>query len=502
MNRRQFLKSCALAAGASALTGCIDAQPQSAAAQNIRPNIIYILADDMGYGDIQAYNPKSTIPTPGLNRLAEEGMRFTDAHSGSAVCTPTRYGVLTGRYCWRTRLKSGVLGGSSPHLIDPDRLTVAKIMKQAGYHTACIGKWHLGMDLPTQKGTKNKIDYSKPIQNGPLVNGFDTFYGVTASLDMPPYVFVANDRFTQPATERFPGAGFPAYSRPGDIAPGFDHSKALDQLTDKAVGYIEERAASQQPFFLYFPLTAPHKPCLPEERYRGRSGIGPYGDFVIQVDDVVGRIDRTLEKLNIKDDTLVFYTSDNGSYMFRQKDKDDHVKKPSVQGYHPSVHQPNAQWRGTKADIWEAGHRVPFLVRWPGQIKAGTTCAETICLTDLTATCADLTQQTLPETAAEDSFSLLGLLEEKPSHPSRPPVIHHSINGTFSLRDGKWKMVFGNGSGGRERPAGRSFKKPYTLFDLENDPAETTNVIEQHPEIAQRLTEKLEAIRQSGRSRK
>jgi len=501
--RRAFLRAAGALATTWTLGSRLGTATNEATSDAARPNVVFILADDMGYGDIQALNPQSRIPTPHLNKLAGEGVVFTDAHSGSAVCTPTRYGVVTGRYCWRTRLKRGVLNGDSEHLIDPERLTVADVMKRSGYHTACIGKWHLGMDLPvTEANGQRRIDHTKPIANGPNALGFDYFFGVTASLDMPPYVFVENDRFPGPVTAQYQKTAFPNYSRAGLMADGFSHEKALDQLTQKAVDYIEARRKERQPFFLYFPLTAPHKPCLPAMRFQGKTDLGDYGDFVTQVDWVVGQVDEALKANGLADNTLLIYTSDNGSYMFRwAEDKPDHVAQPSVQGFHPQKHQANYIWRGTKADIWEAGHHVPYLVRWPGVTRPGTRCDETICLTDLMATLAEITGFQLPSEAGEDSFSIVPLLQgRKPSIP-RAPVIHHSINGMFSLREGKWKMVFGNGSGGRQRPRGKPFEKPYFLFDLEQDPSETTNVIAAHPEIAQRLTERLEIIRNSGRSR-
>jgi len=284
--------------------------------------------------------------------------------------------------------------------------------------------------------------------------------------------------------------------------PDFSHERALDQLTQKAVGYIEARSREKDPFFLYFALTAPHKPCLPAERFRGKTDLGDYGDFVTQVDWVVGQIDAALKASGLAENTLLIYTSDNGSYMHRwRQGEPDHVEKPSVQGFHPQKHQANYIWRGTKADIWEAGHHVPYLVRWPGVVRPGTRCAETICLTDLTATCAEVAGIALPTEAAEDSFSIVSLLKGKDWPVPRAPVIHHSASGMFALRQGKWKMVFGNGSGGRESPRGKPFEKPYFLFDMEEDPSETTNVIDEYPQVAQRLTESLERIRTTGRSR-
>jgi arylsulfatase A-like enzyme len=359
------------------------------------------------------------------------------------------------------------------------------------------------MDLPaTNEDGQRHIDHTQRIANGPNALGFDYFFGVTASLDMPPYVFVENDRFPTPVTAQYQKTDFPNYSRAGLMAADFSHERALDQLTQKAVDYIDARSKDQQPFFLYFPLTAPHKPCLPAQRFRGKTSLGDYGDFVTQVDWVVGQVDKALKANGLTDNTLLIYTSDNGSYMYRwDEDQPDHITEPSVQGFHPEKHQANYIWRGTKADIWEAGHHVPYLVRWPGVARPGSRCDETICLTDLMATLAEITGFQLPRDAGEDSFSLVPLLQGRQPPTPRAPVIHHSGSGMFSLREGKWKMVFGNGSGGRQRPRGKPFETPYVLFDLEQDPSETTNVIEAHPEIAQRLTERLEIIRNSGRSR-
>ena len=459
------------------------------------------MADDMGYGDIQAFNSKSPIPTPHLNRLAEEGMRFTDAHSGSAVCTPTRYGIVTGRYCWRSRLKKGVLfPPNDKPLIDQSRLTVAGMLQRQGYYTACIGKWHLGIEWG--RDDQGNVDFNQSIQYGPTDVGFDEFFGIAASLDMVPYAFYKNHEPTGEVTQTQPGLKFPKFIRKGPKAHNFDPGKVLDQLTEQAIAYIERRSATGKPFFLYLPLTAPHKPVWPAERFKNKTDIGPYGDFVAQVDDSVGRVLKALKKTQTADNTLVIYTSDNGSYMYRlPPDKQDHTQDAGVQGYHPSNHQANAHWRGTKADIWEAGHRIPFIARWPGKVKAGTRCDQTICLTDFMATCAEITNSPLPENAAEDSFSLVPPLLGKARAVPRAPVIHHSSSGMFSLRDGKWKMVFGNGSGGREKPAGKPFEKPYFLFDLQSDPSETTNLIDKYPNIAKRLEDHLESIMNNNRSR-
>lgn len=472
-------------------------------AQAKQPNILLILADDMGYGDVQALNPKSKIPTPNLNRLAREGMSFTDAHSPSAVCTPTRYGVVTGRYCWRSRLKRGVLNGYSEHLIDPQRETVARFLSRHGYHSAVVGKWHLGMDYARSGEGKNNFDFSKPIRNGANTVGFDYSYIIPASLDFPPYFYIRNQRAVMLPTMTQGKQGFPAYLREGEIAPNFIMEGALDHLAEQAVGYLRRRSRLAQPFFLYFPLTAPHKPVLPHRRFRGKTKLGPYGDFVAQVDDTVGRMLRALDEFKLSDNTLVFYTSDNGSFMYRHDDgRPGHVSDETIQGYKPEHHTANGPLRGTKADVWEAGHRVPFFVRWPGKVRAGSTSKATITHTDFFATCAEIIGKPLPDDAAEDSFSLLPPMLGKAWPTPRAPVINHSASGMFAIRDGKWKLVLGNGSGGRERPRGKPFEKPYQLFDLDAEIGERTNVAGQHPELVERLTRQFERIHKGPGSRK
>ncbi len=485
------------------LVGCQLSDQPDASQQSLKslPNIVFILADDMGYGDIGIYNPGSKIPTPFLDRLAQEGMRFTDAHSGSGVCTPTRYGLVTGRYSWRTRLKRGVLWPPDDKpLIDPERLTVAGLLKRADYHTACIGKWHLGIEWGRDE--QGEVDFNLPLLFGPTDVGFDEFFGIAGSLDMIPYVFYHNRTPSQEVTEVQAGLPFPRFIREGPRGKYFDPGRALDELTEQAVTYIDTHASDDSPFFLYFPLTAPHKPVWPTERFAGRTVLGPYGDFVHQVDWTVGQVLQALDRNGVRDNTLVFFSSDNGSYMYAwPQDEPDHTDDPGIQGFHPQAHKANGQWRGTKADIWEGGHRVPFIVRWPGKVEPGTQCDLTICLTDFMATCAEVVDLPLAEDVAEDSFSLLPLMLGKGWSVPRAPVIHHSSSGMFSLREGKWKMVFGSGSGGREKPVGKPFEKPYSLFDLENDPSERENVIERNPQIAERLTKKLNSIREKGRSR-
>ncbi len=467
-----------------------------------QPNIVFILADDMGYGDIQALNTKSTIPTPNLDRLVDEGMTFTDGHSPSAVCTPTRYGLLTGRYCWRSSLTRGVLNGYGAPLIETTRDTVASALRREGYATAVIGKWHLGLGF--QK-TDGEWDWSKKLDYSPVDIGFDYSYVIPASLDFPPYVYVEGREITGKPNRVQLAQSFPAFLRKGELGSDFSIVDCLDHLTDKSSDYIVEHAKGGKPFFLYFPLTAPHKPALPHPRFVGKSGLGPYGDFVIQVDETVGKILDTIDEAGITENTLVIYTSDNGSYMYRYQDasKPDHVADHSVQGYYEGNHTANGVLRGTKADIWEAGHRVPFLARWPAKVKAGSATDRTITHTDFFATAVSIAGGQLPNAreAAQDSFDFSPLLFGKEKGWKRAPVIHHSGGAMFAIRSGEWKLILGNGSGGREAPRGKRFERPWQLFNLENDLSERTDVYRQFPEVAQRLETQALEIMSNGRSR-
>jgi arylsulfatase A-like enzyme len=457
------------------------------------PNIIFIMADDMGYGDVQVLNENSTIPTPHLNRLANEGMTFSNAHSPSAVCTPTRYGVMTGRYCWRSPLTRGVLNGYGRPLIETDRATVASFLKVQGYETGIVGKWHLGLGF--QK-TDGEWDLTKPVDYSPVDVGFDYSLVIPASLDFPPYIYVENHKITGIPNREHPGSKFPVFMRKGELGSDFSPVDCLDRLTERAAEYIHEQAKTDEPFFLYFPLTAPHKPALPHPRFHGITKLGPYGDFVVQVDWTVGQILNAVDEAGIFEDTIVMYTSDNGSYMYRQGDPNDadHVSDATIQGYYEGNHTANGALRGTKADIWEAGHRVPFFVRWPGKVKAGSETGQTITHTDLFATVADVIDAELPDPseAAQDSFSFLPLMLGKKNQFKRAPVIHHSGGAMFAIRDGDWKLILGNGSGGREKPSGKRFERPWSLFNLEKDLSETTDLVSTNPDKATQL--ELEAL--------
>ncbi len=447
-----------------------------------RPNVVIILADDLGYGDLRCYNAESKIPTPHMDRLATEGMRFTDAHTPSSVCTPTRYGLLTGRYCWRSALKKGVLYGYDPLLIEQGRPTMASFLKGQGYRTAAIGKWHLGL------GSMKKTDFSESLSPGPVTVGFDSFFGIAASLDMPPYVWIENDRVTAAPNEQIGDSksrrqGGEGMWRAGAIAPGFRHIDVLPTLSAKAVSFISEQKP-EQPFFLYLPLTSPHTPWVPAASAQGRTAVGHYGDFVAQTDDVVGAVLNALDKAGLSENTLVVMTSDNGSHWLPGD-----IKKYG--------HRANAEWRGQKADIWEGGHRVPFIVRWPGKVQAGSRSSALICLTDFFATVADVVG-TKSEKGAEDSVSFLPVLMGK-SGQARKSVVHHSIDGTFAVRDGNWKLIPALGSHGFSNPENVTPKADGPegqLYDLAADPGETRNLWSERGDVVARLSELLARVQE------
>ena len=517
VNRRDFMKGIGLGAAALALppwltprgASAADAPAASAApavsgTTGRKPNIVYILADDLGYGDLACQNLKSKIPTPHMDRLATQGVRFSDAHDPTAVCTPTRYGILTGRYCWRSPMKTGVLGGFSPPLIAPDRLTVPALLKQHGYATACIGKWHLGMTWPRKDGAgkgkgaaENSIDFAQPITDGPCTRGFDYYFGISASLDMPPYVFIENDRTVAlpTATQERLKEG---YVRQGPKDPDFKLEDVLPRFTKRATEYIAERAAGHagQPFFLYLALNAPHTPIVPAEFVKGRSQAGDYGDYVVEVDWTVGEVLKALDEHRLADDTLVIVTSDNGPEV---------IAYARAEKYR---HFSMGELRGVKRDVWEGGHRVPFLARWPGRIKPGTVCDEVICHTDLLATAAAIVGAKLPDNAGEDSYSILpALVGEKLDRPIREATVHHSATGKFAIRKGHWVLIDARSGGDNKVPewfdAERGYKpsdQPGELYDLTQDLAERRNLYAEQPDKVRELKTLLEQYKDNGRS--
>ena len=434
------------------------------------PNLVYIFADDMGYGDLSCLNENSKIKTKHLDKMAANGMRFHDAHSSSSVCTPSRYSVLTGRYNWRSRIKQGVMGGYSQHLIEDDRMTVPSLLKSKGYDTACFGKWHLGMDWPLKGGgfaegynDADEVDFSQPIQHGPTTNGFDTFFGISASLDMQPYVYIQDNCATTVPTEKTPGSGGKKMWREGWIGSDFKHEEVLPTLTQKVVDYIDDPVRKNTPFFLHFPLPAPHTPILPLPKFQGKSGTNEYGDFCLQVDDTVGQVMAALDRNGLTDNTILVFTTDNGCSPAADFDE------LAAVGHHPSYH-----FRGHKADIWEGGHRIPLLIQWPNGIKAGSTTDQTVCLTDLMATVAEIVGKALPDNAGEDSVSNLAIWNgTDDGTPLREATVHHSISGMFSIRKGKWKLEMCPGSGGwsdpRDGAAAEQGLPAIQLYDLDAD---------------------------------
>ncbi len=456
------------------------------------PNIVYILADDLGYGDVHCLNPqRGKIPTPNIDRLAADGMIFTDAHSGSAVCTPTRYGILTGRYCWRTHLHRGVLLPYDRPLIAASQLTVPAFLRQHGYDTACIGKWHLGWNWPIRG---KQPDFTRPITEGPTARGFDFYFGVDVP-NYPPYCFIENERTVGIPSTPLPARllGHNLASQPGLALPGWKLEAVLPGLTAKACEYIQTHANSGKPFFLYFPLTSPHTPLAPTDAWKGKSGLNTYADFVMETDAMIGEVLQAVQQNGIADTTLVICTSDNGCAPYI-----------GVADLERMGHYPSHVFRGYKADIWEGGHHIPFLARWPGRIKAGSTCRDTICLTDLLTTSAAILGARLPDDAGVDSVSILPDLLGTAKGGVREATVHQSIQGALAIRQGKWKLEFCPGSGGwgtPNDPQARRQKLPeMQLYDMTRDISERHNVQAEHPEIVQRLRKLLQKYIDDGRS--
>ncbi|MEI8041327.1 MAG: arylsulfatase [Verrucomicrobiota bacterium] len=486
--------------------------PGQAVAAKTPPNIVFILADDLGYGDVHCYNAQSKIPTPNLDRLAAEGIRFTDAHAPDAVCTPTRYGLLTGRYAFRSRLKSGVLPPWGEALIEEGRLTLPALLRQRGYTTACIGKWHLGWNWPTKDGQPpsskdglGNVDFAKPIPSGPTTRGFDYYFGVDLP-NYPPYCFIENDR-----TVGVPSVAAPlekgAINRPGPMLSGWNLTDVLPEITRRAVRYVEDASRTNRPFFLYFPLTAPHYPVVPTVEFKGRSQAGDYGDFVAQVDGTVGEVLSALARTGLAANTLVLFTSDNGPECVET----DPGAYARIRRY---GHWSMDGLRGVKRDTWEGGHRVPFLARWPGHIPAGAASAETICHVDMLSSCAALLGAKIPAGAGEDSCNILpALLGKKPRRPIREATVLHGGSGNFAIRQGDWMLIdsaSGDGNGGKNRPGEpewfkqeRGYAKselPGELYNLRDDLAQRQNLYGEKPEMVRRLKALLEKYKSQGRS--
>ena len=508
MNRRDFLKSIGVIGSAFVMGGCQERFVSTSKTGN-RPNIVFILADDMGIDSVSALNSKSGIETPCLNKMMTEGMTFTDAHSNSAVCTPTRYGILTGQYCWRSRIKKGVLLGYSPSLIEETTPTVAQFLQKQGYTTACIGKWHLGVDFKLKDGSYHKgqpgvdftaeligfkehekIDFSQPAKGGPKGAGFDYSFVLPASLDFQPYMYLENNLTVEAPTAATPGNDLDsepwatgAFWRKGQMAPSFSFEGVLPTFTDKATEFLAKQKDAEKPFFLYFPMNAPHTPWVPSDDFKSSSKAGQYGDFVQMVDAEVGKILQSLKDNGLEENTLVVFTSDNGAYW----------REELIEKYN---HRSNFSFRGMKGDVWEGGHHIPFFVKWPGKVKAGSSSAQTISLTDFFATVQSLFQTDASK--PEDSFSFFTILNGQETAYDRAPVIHHSGSGKFGIRQGDWKMIEGLGSGGFTEP---KFPEPKPgepngqLYNMKNDPQEKENLFLSEPEKVVELKAKLKEIR-------
>lgn len=459
-----------------------------AAKEPVRPTIVMFLADDLGTGDVAALSASCRIKTPYLDGFASEGMRLRDFHSNSAVCTPTRYGLLTGRYAWRTRLQKGVLMGGSAPLIAEGRPTLASVLRDGGYRTALVGKWHLG--LGWQEGPGGKPDFGRPFAQGPLARGFEAFFGVAASADMPPYAFVEGDRIMEPLTGRFTSDFGPA--REGPAAPGWKSEDIQDALIRRAIAELRKCSDDPRPLFLLISLTSPHTPIAPSRDWQGRSGINRYADFVMQMDHDIGRVLTALRETGRAENALVVVTSDNGcspEANFAELARHDHY--------------PSAGFRGAKSDLFEGGHRVPCLVRWPGRIARGSTSEALAGMTDWYATLAEAAGLGRPAKGGEDSVSLLPVLTGGASSV-RDTYVVHSIDGSFALRRGGYKYLAARGSGGWSEPNGktRGFgRMPSSqLYDLSEDPREEANLVSERPALAASMREQLVAVVKAGRS--
>jgi len=475
--------------------------------QPARPNLVVIYADDLGYGDVQCYNlDRGKIPTPHIDRLASQGMRFNDAHSSSGVCSPSRYTLLTGRYHWRTRLQSGIVGKWGAPLIAPDRLTVAGLLSRAGYRTACIGKWHLGWNWPIEPADRPFLFprakpgatadeehraawqrvFSRPIRGGPTSRGFDRYFGTDVP-NWPPFCFIEDDRTVGIPSEFLPARllGNNLASVQGPAVENWELEPILPALGDRAAQFIEESSAGSQPYFLYMPLTSPHTPLAVNEAWRGRSGLNTYADFVMETDAVVGRVIEAIDDSPSTERTLVLFTSDNGCAPYI-----------GVDDLERQGHYPSGPLRGYKSDVWEGGHRVPFIVRWPGVVEPGGVSNRLVHQADVMATFAEIVGQTLPDDAGEDSFSLLPLLRGE-DREVRQTAVSQSIRGLLAVRLGPWKLIFGKGSGGWT--SGKD-AHPGQLYNLEDDLPEGQNLFENRPEIVFQLDETMERLIARGRS--
>lgn len=499
MNCRPLLRATSACLGMLLWFG---ASP-SFAASSARPNIVILYADDMGYGDLAIQNPQSKIPTPHLDQLAREGTRFTDAHSSSGICTPSRYALLEGRYHWRKFHR--IVNAFEPPVLDADRPTLAAMLKARGYRTACIGKWHLGWnwDAIRKPGSAPKsidadsFDWSKPIPGGPLAHGFDYYFGDDVP-NFPPYAWIENDHVLTPPSVPVQPPGSPSEgnweARPGPSVKDWDFSAVMPRLTEKALEWIGKQKR-EEPFFLYFPFTSPHAPIVPAKEFVGKSGANGYGDFVVQTDDTVGRVLRALKEHGFEENTLVIFSADNGPehYAYERTRKHDHRSMGPL--------------RGLKRDIWEGGHRVPFVVRWPGKIPANTVSTELLSQIDLYATLSAVVESPLPQGVAEDSYNQLDLFTGK-SPSARDTVVHNTHPNSYALRHGDWVLIQAKTGGGSKVPdwfqtaEGYAVNRhPGELYNLRDDLSQKKNLYADLPEKVAELSGRLTAIRETGQVR-
>jgi arylsulfatase A-like enzyme len=488
-----------------------------AAPKPSRPNIVIALADDLGYGDVHCFDPQHCkVATPHIDRLASQGVMCTDAHASASLCSPSRYSLLTGRFSWRTAMRTHVLRVYGTPLISADRLTLPAMLKQQGYHTACIGKWHLGWNWPLRQKDVSvarapaqtflqerpgELVLDQPILDGPTTRGFDYYFGVDVP-NYPPYTFIENDCMVVAPTARKTIDDRIHWGPAGPMAPGWQFDRILPTLAEKAEQYVAQRAKEGRPFFLYLPLTSPHEPLAPSAAFRGKSGISDVADFIMETDAVLGRITAALDKHGLAENTLVLFTSDNG-----------HCGYTGIAPFHKVGHRVAGPHRGYKCDISEGGHRVPLVVRWPGVVKPGTQCRQLVCLGDVMATCAEVLGVRLPDNAAEDSVSVLPLLRGE-DRPVREALVHQCWSEVLAIRQGPWKLSLCPGDGiergwCREKGVPQDLgdadaraqgRPPIQLYNVERDPGETRNLQAEHPEIVARLRRIIEKQVAEGRS--
>jgi len=502
------MKTCAMALWTVLLGSLCASAAESNPVQPSKPNILFILADDLGFGDVGCYNPASKVPTPNLDRLAREGMRFTDAHSPSTVCTPSRYSLLTGQMAFRLNYRGVFTGTGGPCLIKEGQLTLPQLLREQGYATAMSGKWHVGLSFLDKDGQRiakggvegvKMIDYSRAIPDAPIHRGFDRFFGTACcpGTDFL-YAFIDGDRIPVPPTGMLDKTPLPQHpyafdNRDGLIAPGYDLEDLDLVFLKKSREFLEEHVRKNpgKPFFLYHSTAAVHLPSFAARQFKDSTKAGPHGDFIYAFDSVVGELLKTLERLGLEDNTAVMLSSDNGPETHSV------VRMRADYG-----HDGARPWRGMKRDQWEGGHRVPFIVRWPGTVTPGSVSGQTVCLTDIMATCAAMTGAAIPRGAAEDSVSMLPLLLGRVgTGPVRPYTLHQTISLALAIRKGPWKYLDHRGSGGNNYATEilMPFALPDTaptapgqLYNLDADPGETNNLYFKRPEVVQELKALLE----------